>query len=103
MKRSKIVSMIETAGQIMDAFDGAEVKNRDTKETIGTIPEGDIRGMQTALAFCKHILIGTYEPDGPADLANKMIMYHSAVKFDLDADDCDGVTTDSADGSGAND
>lgn len=103
MKRSEIIGLIDMAGQLMDAFDGAEVKNRDTKESIGTIPEGDIRGMQTALAFCKHMLVGSYVPDNPITLASKMIAYHGALKFGLDADNCEDATTDNHDGSDAND
>ena len=91
MKRSEIVSMIDEAGKMMDLFAGAEIRDRKTGEVKGDIPEGDIRGMQTALCFVKFILEGKYEPKNPSHLASDLVMYHGAVINDLEPGDEDGT------------
>ena len=89
MKRKEIIDLLERAGQLMDAYDGAVVKDLETGEPVGAVTGDEIRGMQTGLAFCKHLLDGSYLTKNPARLANLMILFHGSVKQDLDPYDRD--------------
>ena len=89
MKRKDIIDLLESAGRLMDEYDRAEVKDRETGEPVGTVTGDEIRGMQTGLAFCKHLLDGSYRATSPARLASLMILFHGSVKFDLDPYDRD--------------
>lgn len=102
MKRSEIVGLLDMAGQLMDSYERAEIRDRSTGETIGIVPDGDIKDMQTGIAFCKQMLVDTYKPANAVMLANDMIMFHGAVKFGLDADESEGVTLESSE-DGADD
>lgn len=84
MKRKNIIDLLENAVQLMDAYKKAYIKNHDTGELIETIPEGDIRGMQTALCLCKHLLDGSYQQASPIKLVNTMISYHAAATLGVD-------------------
>lgn len=89
MKRKEIIDLLESAGQLMDAYEEAKIKDRETGEIIGAVTSDEIRGMQTGLAFCKHLLDGSYLTKNPARLADLMILFHGSVKFDLDPYDHD--------------
>jgi len=89
MKRKKIASLMEEAGKMMDQFKRVEVKDKRTGEIAGTIPEGEIGAMQTALVFCVHMLKDLYEPRDAMELIAEMIKIHGAVMFDLDEEDGD--------------
>ena len=102
MKRKDIIDLLESAGQLMDAYDGAEVKDRETGEPVGTVTGDEIRGMQTGLAFCKHLLDGSYRETNPARLASLMILFHGGGKYGLDPYDrekgCDAGEADVEEG-----
>lgn len=87
MKRKEIASILEKAGKMMDQFEGFEMKDRRTGEVVGTIPEGEISAMQTALVFCVHMLKDAYEPRDAMEFVAEMIKIHGAVMFDLDEED----------------
>ena len=87
MKRKEIASILEKAGKMMDQFEGVEMKDRRTGEVVGTIPEGEISAMQTALVFCVHMLKDAYEPRDAMEFVAEMIKIHGAVMFGLDEED----------------
>ena len=89
MKRKEIASLMEEAGKMMDQFKRVEVKDRRTGEVVGTIPEGEIRAMQTALVFCAHMVKDVYEPRDAMEFISEMIKIHGAAMFDLDEEDGD--------------
>ena len=89
MKRKEIASILEKAGKMMDQFEGVEMKDRRTGEVVGTIPEGEISAMQTALVFCVHMLKDAYEPRDAMEFVAEMIKIHGAVMFGLDEEDGD--------------
>lgn len=83
MKRKEIASLLNEAGTMMDSINGVEMRSKETGEVVGTIPDGEIKAMQTAFAFCRHMLVDTYEPDGPMELVSDMIMLHGGLEFGL--------------------
>lgn len=89
MKRKDIIQLIRDASRLLDGVDCAKIKDKETGETVGTIPKGDFSGMQTALIFCAHMLEGAYDPSSPLSLISDMTDLHGAVKFGIgeDADD----------------
>lgn len=89
MKRKEIIDLLESADQLMDAYEEAKTKDRETGEIVGAVTGDEIRGMQTGLAFCKHLLDGSYLTKDPARLADLMILLHGSVKYDLDPYDRD--------------
>lgn len=89
MKRSEIIDLLKQTISIMDGADGAVFKDKRTLKTVGTIPKGDIDGMQTALVFCEHLLDGSYEESNPLRLITAMLDIHGACKFGLDDEDSD--------------
>lgn len=89
MKRKEIIDLLESAGQLMDDYDRAEIKDRETGEPVGAVTGDEICAMQTGLAFCKHLLDGSYRATSPAKFASLMILFHGAVKYDLNPSDHD--------------
>lgn len=91
MKRKDIIDLLKSAGQLMDAYEKADVMNHDTGELIGTIHKGDIRGMQTALCFCVHLLDGGYRQTNPVKLINLMLDFHACATLGIDPNGCQGT------------
>ena len=89
MKRSQIIDLLKKTIKAMDCISETMVQDRKTGETIGTIPKGDIEGMQTALTFVTHLLEGDYEEDNPIEFMSDMLYFHGALLLDLDEDGSD--------------
>lgn len=80
MKRSEIIKLLDDAGNLMDGFDGAILRNKETGEDAVTVTSDEIRAFQIAFAFCRHILEGDYEPTNALGLATDMLMLLGGLK-----------------------
>jgi len=85
----EIIKLLHDSVFAMDAMDGACLRDKRTGEVIGEISKDEIQAMQTALAFCRHLVEGDYYEGNHVKFIADMIDLHATVKFDLDEDEDD--------------
>lgn len=89
MRRKEMIEFLEKAIEEMDVVDEATLRNGETGEVIDVIGKHEIEAMQTALAFCRHLVEGDYYEGNHVKFIADMIDLHATVKFDLDEDEDD--------------
>ena len=80
MKRNEIIKLMNDAVELMDRFDGAILKDKQTGEEATTVTKEEITAFQTAFAFCRHMLEGGYEPRHAMALAGDMLTLYGGLK-----------------------
>lgn len=80
MRRKEMIEFLEKAIEEMDVVDEATLRNGETGEVIDVIGKHEIEAMQCALVFCKHLVIGDYNPQRPLSFIHSMIDTHGNCK-----------------------
>lgn len=78
MKRKEISRIVDEAGAYLDHIGNAELKHKDTGELCGSVTQEEIWGIQTGMAFVKHMLEGHYTPKDGMQLAVDVVLFHGA-------------------------
>lgn len=90
MKRKEIIEIVDAAGMYLDHIGGAEMKSRETGELCGAVTEEEVRGIQTGMAFVKHMLEGNYTPEDGVQLAVEVVLFHCNAMKELGPQADDG-------------
>lgn len=81
MKRKKIIKLIDTAGRMLDHFNGAVAKSNlpsNVAECVCT--KDEIRAMQTALSCCARLLEDEDASVDAMSFVSKMLAVHTILK-----------------------